>query len=174
MCTSKQQYKTNNLVATYVYESTQQYKTNNLLLHTASMNEPTDMYVRCLLYLKTLNAYQVTLVLSRNDNDSYWHHYQLSSLTPLGVRFTIFYSTLHVKIPNRMHEATIIVLLRLVRNYLHVVQRESPHIQDRNKRTVTQFCSTTVFLLYVWDEFAPTPVTLAVWDGCVNSNLPAN
>ena len=34
------------------------------------MNEPTDMYVRCLLYLKMRNAYQITLVLSRSDNDA--------------------------------------------------------------------------------------------------------
>ena len=54
--------------------STQQYKTINLLLHTASMNEPTDMYIRCLLYLKMRNIYQMTLVLSSNDNYGYWHH----------------------------------------------------------------------------------------------------
>ena len=46
----------------------------NLLLHPASMNEPTDMYIRCLLYLKMRNIYQMTLVLSSNDNYGYWHH----------------------------------------------------------------------------------------------------
>ena len=41
--------------------STPQYDTN-LLLHTASMNEPTDMSVRRLLYLKMRNVYQMTLL----------------------------------------------------------------------------------------------------------------
>ena len=69
MCTSTQQYKTNNLAATYMYESTLQYQTNNLLLHTASMNAPT--YVRCLLYLKVRDVYQMTSVGPSNGNDGY-------------------------------------------------------------------------------------------------------
>ena len=40
-----------------VCNSTQQYKTNNLLLHTISMNEPTDMYVGCLMQLKMRDVY---------------------------------------------------------------------------------------------------------------------
>ena len=40
--------------------STLQYETN-LLLHTASMNESTDMSLCCLLYLKMRNIYQMTL-----------------------------------------------------------------------------------------------------------------
>ena len=41
----------------------------NLLLHPASMNEPTDMYARCMLSLKMRDVYQMTLVLPSNDND---------------------------------------------------------------------------------------------------------
>ena len=38
--------------------NTEQYKTNKLLLHTALTNEPTGMYIHCLLYLRTRNVYQ--------------------------------------------------------------------------------------------------------------------
>ena len=60
------------------------------------MNEPTDMYVPCLLYLKMRDVYQMTLVLSSNDNDGYWHYYQVSSPPPTHVRLTLF-TALHAK-----------------------------------------------------------------------------
>ena len=50
MCTSTRKYKTNKLAATCV-------------------NERTTRRVRCLLYLKMRNVYQITLLSSSNDND---------------------------------------------------------------------------------------------------------
>ena len=52
MCTSTQQYQTNKLADTYCIDE----RTNS---------------VRCLLYLKMRIAYQMTLVLSSNDNNGY-------------------------------------------------------------------------------------------------------
>ena len=79
MCTSTQQYKTNKFAASYVYE------------HSAVLRQPTCCYILhwtnqqtctyAVLYLKMRNVYQMTWVLSSNDNDGCWHYYQVSSLT---------------------------------------------------------------------------------------------
>ena len=50
--------------------STQQYKTDKLAA-TYCINERTDINVRCLLYLKMRDVYQMAFVLSSNDNDGY-------------------------------------------------------------------------------------------------------
>ena len=62
----------------------------NLLPHTL-MKKPTDMYVRCLLYINKWNIYRITLVLSTKDSDGYCHHYQVSSLTQACIFFFLFF-----------------------------------------------------------------------------------
>ena len=63
-------YETKHLML-HMCTSTQKFKTNNMLIHAASMNESTDMYLRCWLYFKVRSLCQMTLVLSPNENDGY-------------------------------------------------------------------------------------------------------
>ena len=74
MCTSTQQYKTNKTCC-YTFARLRgsiRQSTCCYILH--QMNEITDMYVSCLLYLKMRNVYQMTLVFSSNGNDGYGHY----------------------------------------------------------------------------------------------------